>query len=468
MYGQSHRSGRSNAASSYAYHDAAKSLPGSGARTLRKTAVADSELRVGTYSSSNRSQFGTARSTTTPSMSAGITNYSSSSIAMPPTARTMPNLGHAKSHKRSGSGSGSTVQDSNTLASEREPFPDLATPAAASPVSRVKPYLRKLSMPKEDQGRLDLSRSLVDNDRLAGLGIQGSRDVFVPPGRHTRTTSTGSQASNHSTSSKPGQPFLHPMRQAPRPYTPPTGRSDSPYDEDDDDFVDDDHRPTYPLRGKRSMSNSSVPYGAPTPLSQTITIADLGAVPKLTSASQSNLSIVSTQSTRPAGSRRNTGRSEVATSPSSRTSFDKISIVGGRRSESDSRTRDERIRAARRKFEEREADKDRKAEKEAAKKREAELAKALKQEQRQRSRSDASEKAWPQRPGTSGGLGAARTGSALGKYSFRASEERPSPPAPSRTAMFSDKQTAMPTMTAKATSPNFFTRLFSCGSRRRP
>lgn len=440
MYGQSHRSGRNNT-SQYGHNDSATSLPATAPRTY-KSSLADHEQRAGAYSPSSRAFVNTSRSMTTPNMSTSMT---SSVPAMPAPARTMPNL-HGRSHRRAGSGSGSTLHTLET--GSVEPFPDLTT---SSPVARVKPYLRKLSTPKEDQGKLDLSRPLADNDKLAGLGIQ--KDVFVPPGRHTRTTSTGSQASMASTSSRPHQPFVHPMRQAPRPYTPPTVRSNSPYDEDEDDFVEDDHRPSFSFRGKRSMSSGSVPHGAPTPLSQTITAGDLGAIPKLTSASQSNLSIISTPSIRASRSRRDTGRSEAATSPSSRTSFDKMSIIGGRRSDTDARMRDERIRAARRKFEEKEADKDRRAEK-----------RQIKQEQRQRAKSDASEKVRPQRPGTSGGLAAGtRTGSALGKYSFNASEERPSPPAPS-TSRFYEKQAEMAVQ--KRPPPSFFQRLFGCGSKR--
>jgi hypothetical protein len=171
------------------------------------------------------------------------------------------------------------------------------------------------------------------------------------------------------------------------------------------DIVDEEFRPAQPFRSKRSMSISSTPANAPTPLSQSHTASDLGMVPKLTSASQTNLSIRSGRSgksskSRNGRSRRNTERSiEVPTSPSSRTSFDKaFSFVSSRRSDPEPQTREERIRAARRKFEEREANKDRKIEREALKRRESEEAKTFKRQERQRRKSEASEQPHPPRP----------------------------------------------------------------------
>ena len=144
------------------------------------------------------------------------------------------------------------------------------------------------------------------------------------------------------------------------------------------------------------MSLSSTPQlPAPTPLSQSHTLADLGYVPKLTNASQTNLSIRSAKSSKSKLSRprASTNHSvELLPTQSSRTSLDRAMSFVSRRSDPDPAGRDERIRAARRKFEEKEASKDRKVETIAFKRRESELAKSAKKQERQRRKSEASEK----------------------------------------------------------------------------
>lgn len=281
---------------------------------------------------------------------------------------------HAKLHKRGGSASSlpgppspfTNGQFHTPFATYEESSPDVPTPPLGSSVPKIKPYLRKMSAAKEDQGMIDLSKSAVENERLNGLGIQefGSKsaaDVSFAHTRrgqqqHGRTTSGASQGSNGSGGFRPGQPFTHPMAKTPRPYTPPTGSYANSINEDEsDDVVEDDFRLGAVARSRRSISISST--AQPTPLSQSHTASDLGLIPKLTSNSQTNLSLKSAQSStgRP---RRNTDRSqEYVPSPSSRTSFDKtFSFV--KRSDLDPQTRDEMIREARRKFEEKEASKE--------------------------------------------------------------------------------------------------------------
>lgn len=291
-----------------------------------------------------------------------------------------------------------------------EPFPDISTtPITSTP--KIKPYLRKISTGKEDldQGRLDLSKSVSENSALAGLGIQdfGARSVSdgLPTGRsiaHTRNTSVGSQISNSSGTFRTNQLFVHPLRPTPtRPYTPPTDASsmnDEEAHESSDVVTDDDVQPSQGLRGGRSMSLSTPQIQASTPLSQSHTAADLGYVPKLTNASQTNLSVRSGRSMKSSKSklsrpRADTNRSvELFPSPSSRTSLDRTISFVSRWSDPDPQTRDERIRAARRKFEEKEASKDRKLENQAFKRRESELAKSAKKQERQRRKSEASDK----------------------------------------------------------------------------
>lgn len=283
------------------------------------------------------------------------------------------------------------------------------TPSMSS-TPKIKPYLRKMSSAKvdpRDQGQIDLSKSSFDNDRLAGLGIQdGTRSVsdvsFTNSARkkpHARTTSGASQGSHGSGSSKATQPFIHPMRQTPRPYTPLNGSANASFVNEDEaneikDVVDDEFRPAQGYRNRRSMSIPSTPAIIPTPLSQSYTANDLGMIPKLTSTSQTNLSMKSGRSGKSSqsrkgersGSRRNTDRSFDP--PSSRTSFDRAFSYVSRKSESDPSSRDERIREARRKFEEKEAYKDRKYKQEQLKRRETDDVKREKKEEKQRRKTE--------------------------------------------------------------------------------
>jgi len=303
---------------------------------------------------------------------------------------------HAKLHKRGGSGSSTSLPGPpSALRSGADAFTTpfatyeepahyvVSTPPSTASTPKLKPYMRKMS--KDDQGQLDLSRSTAENERLAGLGIDGARSAgdvsFAHSNRrqtsHSRTISGGSQVSNGSSGPKVAQPFVHPMRQVPRPYTPPLGPSYAPSSNDDEanessDVLDDDFRLGHGFRTRRSVSIGSTPQIPPTPLSQSHTASDLGLVPKLTSPSLTNLSIKSTKSsrsTKPSRPRNETNRSaeNAATTPSSRTSLDKAFSFVSRKSDLESQSRDERIRAARRKFEEKEAGKERRAEKESQK-----------------------------------------------------------------------------------------------------
>ncbi|KAK2744019.1 hypothetical protein FQN57_004472 [Myotisia sp. PD_48] len=98
----------------------------------------------------------------------------------------------------------------------------------------IVPHLKKSA--QRESNSIDLSRSAVDNKGLAiynnyvrdraygepagnpGIGAGG---VY---GQHRRSTSGVSQLSTSSTT-RPGGQYVHPMRQTPRSYTPPLGRS---------------------------------------------------------------------------------------------------------------------------------------------------------------------------------------------------------------------------------------------------
>lgn len=341
-----------------------------------------------------------------------MSSYSSTTVAP---AANKPSRG--KLHKRGNSGSstptttgpplalrGSLDAFTTPFATYEEPASGVSSikPVASAP--KLKPYLRKTSSSKDDQGKLDLSRSSVENEGLAGLGIQdfGTKtagDVSFAHARrrnpsHSRTVSGCSSISNGSGSYKPTHPFIHPMRQTPRPYTPPIGHSSASSVNEDEadessDMVDDDLKLAHSYRSRRSMSISSTPQIAPTPLSQSHTALDLGMVPKLTTSnSQSDiLNGSSTAASSPSIHNRLRGESSISQeqsiSPSTRTSIDKAFSFVSRKSDVENTTRDERIREARRKFEEKEAEKTRKAEKEAHKKQQHERTKSVRQEERQ-------------------------------------------------------------------------------------
>ena len=151
-----------------------------------------------------------------------------------------------RAHKRGNSASASQSPTSATLAGNPDPDPySLQTPSSAyfdqhslsSPRAsvrskvKIKPLLlRKLS--SNDENAIDLSRSAAENE---GLGIYNSVEL----GREERTsgdTSTGKRGYHHRSNSqistittssnhRYGTQYVHPMRQTPRPYTPPVATS---------------------------------------------------------------------------------------------------------------------------------------------------------------------------------------------------------------------------------------------------
>jgi hypothetical protein len=330
----------------------------------------------------------------------------SSSLHIPPVrprlARSMTSASHmpsrhAKLHKRSDS----TLSNTPTVFTMPSPiqneFTHSNSTAALSPqharhssANKIKPYFRKMSLRDDDfdQGRLDLSRPSAENESLNGLGLcddpppfspTASEVSFIPSTRrkmpHTRATSNPASLPVAAQGPlRPTQPFA-PLREAPRSFTPPAtldqpDTSDSEAEESVGVLTSDIRQLDYePWKPRRSVSISSNP--AITPLSQTFSG---GSLTKLTSASQSNLSIRSQPSfdhVKSGRSHRHGAKSgDYSTTPSTRTSIDKAFSFIARTSEpEDAASRAAAIRAARRAFEEREAAKERKYEKEENKRR---------------------------------------------------------------------------------------------------
>jgi hypothetical protein len=156
---------------------------------------------------------------------------------------------HGRLHKRGYSASACQSPISSTINS---PLPlshlfssDITTPLnvpsdpylplAANHISKskvmIKPLLRKLSSP--EQNTIDLSRSAAENE---GLGIYTSLEVsgafgddHTENGRrggyHHRDASNNSHTSTSAPAHRYGTQYVHPMKQTPRPYTPPVAPS---------------------------------------------------------------------------------------------------------------------------------------------------------------------------------------------------------------------------------------------------
>jgi hypothetical protein len=290
-----------------------------------------------------------------------------------------------------------TVRYSDEALDERAKSPP---PSQNGKPLKIKPYIRKLT--SKEANKIDLSRTAAENERLAGLGIheysvaaRSASDVTFAPvsgrARHNRTTSNNSQFSTKSgTLQRPTAPYAHPMRQTPRPYTPPIAKSyttsmigSEGSDEAMDIMSDDEYRHRQRMfdPSHRSDSFGSIPAHPP-PLH----IHTSGSLTRLNNMSQSSL-----QGGR---SRGDTLRSVDTLTPSSRTSMDKTLtfIRTGKGDESvDPASRAASIRAARIAYNEKEEAKAMRAEKEAMKQRERESRKHAKNDDRIRRKSDADE-----------------------------------------------------------------------------
>ena len=150
--------------------------------------------------------------------------------------------GQERSHRRGNSASASQSPISSTSGVNPDfgPYEIRSPPSAYSdyhPVSspkagirtkvKIRPLLlRKLS--SNDESAIDLSRSAAENEGLSiynpievgGEGRTSGDAVVTRRGYHHRSNS---QISTNTTSSthRYGTQYIHPMRQTPRPYTPP-------------------------------------------------------------------------------------------------------------------------------------------------------------------------------------------------------------------------------------------------------
>ena len=164
---------------------------------------------------------------------------------------------------------------------------------------KIKPLLRKFS--SQEQVSIDLSRSAAENE---GLGIYTSSEIGGPPdsgsgrrGYHHRNTSATSQLSSATASSNPryGAQYVHPMRQTPRPYTPPIAGSYKTSLESEAPTVSTSinnsvEAPNFESHSRSTSRAAGTPY-APLPSSRRPTPLHIrtGSAARLTSSSQTNL-----------------------------------------------------------------------------------------------------------------------------------------------------------------------------------
>lgn len=212
---------------------------------------------------------------------------------------------HAKLHRRGNSATSPTsptfvpdylLQSSSATvpaSAHADPYALLEKGSSSKGKVKIKPLLRKLT--SQENVTIDLSRSAAENE---GLGIYSSSDISAPEtrrGYHTRTTSGASGLSTNTTSSSRfGSQYVHPMRQTPRPYTPPIASSYKTSLESEAPTVTTTSEAPFSESHSRQPSSSTT--ATPTsyaPLPSTRRPPPLhvhtGSIPRLKSSSQTNL-----------------------------------------------------------------------------------------------------------------------------------------------------------------------------------
>ncbi|KAI9783182.1 MAG: hypothetical protein M1816_001472 [Peltula sp. TS41687] len=271
-----------------------------------------------------------------------------------------------------------------------------SAPARSKTKTKIKPFLRKLTA-QDEVPSLDLSRSATDYD---GLGIYGSdgrsasrsaaADVYLVTGgrrgiSHHRSTSATSQFSIATTGSA-GRQYVHPMRQTPRPFTPPISQSHTTSllgsevsGEGTDALVNEEERLRQMIRDA-SQQRGAI-FDAPHPPSSPLRVDTGTSVTRLMADSQTNLSATPSSYHRP---RADTISPAGTTSPTSRSSID-MNFKLRRGQSPDPASRAASIQAMRQAFSEREAAKADKADREEFRK----VQRTQKREERQRRHSEA-------------------------------------------------------------------------------
>lgn len=323
---------------------------------------------------------------------------------------------HAKLHRRGNSAASTTqsptsptfvpdflqqTSSSNFPASAHaNPYSGTAAKSSSKSQVKIKPLLRKFS--SQEKVSIDLSRSAAENE---ALGVYGSSDISgVQPresrrGYHHHTTSAASQLSSNTTSSnKYGAQYVHPMRQTPRPYTPPIASSHKTSLESETPTVTTTgDAPFYDTHSRQASTNTtSAPTSyAPLPSSRRPTPLHIrtGSASRLTSPSQTNLPGT------PSSLRYNTDAITPSDMISPATARSSLDSKFGKRSRSNTAGTStepiplpQAVQAARQKYKEEQAAKNRKYEEAEAKRLEKEAKRQEKREDSERRTSERRER----------------------------------------------------------------------------
>lgn len=219
-----------------------------------------------------------AQSWATPSLTKKLSKKSSRPKL--PKIKSSPNgalaTSNAKLHKNGNLATGSTsptfvpdylLQTSSPIVPSSAHANLYAAPEPKASKSRVKikPLLRKFS--SQEQVSIDLSRSAAENE---GLGIYKASEISAPSdlgsgrrGYHHRTTSADTQVSETTTSSghRYGAHYVHPMRQTPRPYTPPVASTYKTSLESEEPTINTHgETPSFSSHSRQASNTTSTPY----------------------------------------------------------------------------------------------------------------------------------------------------------------------------------------------------------------
>jgi len=209
---------------------------------------------------------------------------------------------HAKVHRRGNSAASPTsptfvpdylLQTSSSIvlgSVHVDPYASPERKSSSKAKVKIKPLLRKFT--SQENLTIDLSRSAAENE---GLGIYSSSEINAPDtrrGYHNRTTSGASELSTNTTSSNHFRAqYVHPMRQTPRPYTPPTANSYKTSLESEAPTVTTiGEVPLFDSHSRQATSNTTTSY-APLPSTRRVPPLHVrtGSISRLTSSSQTNL-----------------------------------------------------------------------------------------------------------------------------------------------------------------------------------
>ncbi|KAL8758731.1 MAG: hypothetical protein Q9199_001260 [Rusavskia elegans] len=361
---------------------------------------------VGTNLTSTRNQKGVRLAKIKSSPSHGA-------LAAARTASRQPRRMHRRGRSASDTTSPITPTFTSPFAPPRQPhdmnprptFPpnsySMPPPVTTSKTKvKIKPLLRKLSSP--DQNTIDLSKSAAEHE---GLGIYTSSEIgdsrkassemgYAGRGYHNRTISGTSHLSTTTTSShhKHSAQYMHPMRQTPRPYTPPLASSFANSLESGTSTGAPPtipHELIHPDQPSQKSNTNPTPY-APLPSPRRIQRPPLhirtGSAPRLASTSQTNLPGT------PSSLRKQTidSNSGIPAMPAStRTSFDSMFRFRSRaNTNEDPVVRAAQVAILRKEFDEKERAKDELRREQEAKKAQREAKKQAKRDESEQRKSE--------------------------------------------------------------------------------